>query len=156
MKQSNSKAESTNSVLAESSWPSLSLERSKQSSLVEQIVDAITSMVNRRELRIGMKMPSVRQLAKCNGVSTFTVVEAYGQLVSSGLLSSRRGSGYTVARNESVISTQKLVFQATPFVSPNRSPKRNCSIRLRVSMPILSLMPFSASFRFRSISPKKK
>ena len=98
----------------ESLWPSLSLDRNKPASLVEQIVSAIGQMVANRELRIGSKMPSVRQLAKCNGISTFTVVEAYGHLVTSGLLSSRRGSGYTVARIEMPVTSSKLVFQATP------------------------------------------
>ena len=114
MKQIDVVAEPVKPGLAESAWPILNLTRNKEHSLVEQIVDEITSMVNRRELRIGTKMPSVRQLAKCNGVSTFTVVEAYGHLVTLGLLSSRRGSGYTVARNEISVATQKLVFQVTP------------------------------------------
>ena len=114
MKQSNVAIEPINSGTEESPWPILNLARNKEQSLVEQIVDAITSMVSRRELRIGTKMPSVRQLAKCNGVSTFTVVEAYGHLVTRGLLSSRRGSGYTVARNEIAPAGQKLVFQVTP------------------------------------------
>jgi DNA-binding transcriptional MocR family regulator len=43
-------------------------------------------------------MPSVRQFAKVNGVSTFTVVESYDRLLHLGLLSSRRGSGFFVAR----------------------------------------------------------
>lgn len=114
MKPNSAVAALVKSEVAESTWPSLNLARNKAQSLVEQIVDAITSMVNQRALRIGTKMPSVRQLAKCNGVSTFTVVEAYGHLVTRGLLSSRRGSGYTVARNEIAVATQKLVFQATP------------------------------------------
>ena len=95
-------------------WPVLRLERGKQHNLVDQIVHAITLMVNQRELRIGTKMPSVRQLAKCNGVSTFTVVEAYGHLVTCGLLSSRPGSGYIVARSDVPVAQQKVVFQATP------------------------------------------
>jgi len=81
-------------------WPVLPLERAKKGSLVEKIVAAITEMVSAKELRIGTKMPSVRQFAKCNGISTFTVVEAYDRLVTLGLLSSRRGSGYFVARQE--------------------------------------------------------
>ena len=97
MQQMTNTAEQPHLDVAESVWPILNLERSKQYSLVEQIVDAISLMVSRRELRIGTKMPSVRQLAKCNGVSTFTVVEAYGHLVTSGLLSSRRGSIRTLS-----------------------------------------------------------
>jgi DNA-binding transcriptional MocR family regulator len=85
---------------ADGGWPMLSIERSKKGSLVEQIVAAISAMVGQRELRVGTKMPSVRQFAKCNGISTFTVVESYDRLVTLGLLSSRRGSGYFVARQE--------------------------------------------------------
>ena len=81
-------------------WPVLAIERSRKGSLVEQIVAAIAAMVGRRELRIGTKMPSVRQFAKCNGISTFTVVESYDRLVTLGLLMSRRGSGYFVARQD--------------------------------------------------------
>jgi len=82
------------------SWPVLAIERGRKVGLVEQIVAAIAVLVGERTLRIGTKMPSVRQFAKCNGVSTFTVVEAYDRLVNTGLLSSRRGSGYFVARSE--------------------------------------------------------
>jgi DNA-binding transcriptional MocR family regulator len=44
-------------------------------------------------------MPSVRQFAKINSVSTFTVVDAYERLHQLGLLSSRRGSGFFVTRS---------------------------------------------------------
>jgi len=81
-------------------WPVLAIERSRKGSLVDQIVAAISAMVGQRELRVGTKMPSVRQFAKCNGISTFTVVESYDRLVTLGLLSSRRGSGYFVARQD--------------------------------------------------------
>jgi DNA-binding transcriptional MocR family regulator len=82
-----------------SGWPVLAIDRGKRGSLVEQIVAAIAQMVNGHDLRFGTKMPSVRQFAKCNGVSTFTVVEAYDRLLTLGLLSSRRGSGFFVARS---------------------------------------------------------
>ena len=81
-------------------WPVLEIGRHKKGGLVEQIVIAISVMVGSRALRIGTRMPSVRQFAKCNGVSTFTVVESYDRLVNLGLLSSRRGSGYFVARHD--------------------------------------------------------
>jgi DNA-binding transcriptional MocR family regulator len=84
----------------ELAWPVLAIDRSKRGSLVDQIVAAIAQMVNQRALRVGTKMPSVRQFAKCNGVSTFTVVESYDRLLHLGLLSSRRGSGFFVARSQ--------------------------------------------------------
>jgi DNA-binding transcriptional MocR family regulator len=79
-------------------WPVLTIDRQRRGSLVDQIVAAISGMVNRRLLRVGTKMPSVRQFAKVNGVSTFTVVESYDRLLHLGVLSSRRGSGFFVAR----------------------------------------------------------
>jgi DNA-binding transcriptional MocR family regulator len=80
-------------------WPVLAIDRQRRGSLVDQIVAAISGMVNRRELRVGTKMPSVRQFAKVNSVSTFTVVESYDRLLHLGILSSRRGSGFFVARS---------------------------------------------------------
>ncbi len=83
-------------------WPVLSIDRTRRGSLVDQIVAAIAQMVKLKELRVGTKMPSVRQFAKSNAVSTFTVVESYDRLLNVGLLSSRRGSGFFVARSEMI------------------------------------------------------
>jgi DNA-binding transcriptional MocR family regulator len=98
----------------ESGWPVLEIDRSKRGSLVDQIVAAIADMVSRRELRVGTKMPSVRRFAKSNAVSTFTVVESYDRLLTLGLLSSRRGSGFFVARSESATAPMALALHATP------------------------------------------
>lgn len=95
-------------------WPVLAIERTRKTGLVEQIVAAISAMVARRELRIGTRMPSVRQFAKCNGVSTFTVVESYDRLVTLGLLSSRRGSGYFVARQDVPATLLPAAHAPTP------------------------------------------
>ncbi|MES2128052.1 MAG: PLP-dependent aminotransferase family protein [Pseudomonadota bacterium] len=97
-----------------SGWPVLQIDRSKKGSLVDQIVAAISQMVVARELRVGTKMPSVRLFAKANGVSTFTVVESYDRLLTLGLLSSRRGSGFFVARQDVAAAPQQLALHATP------------------------------------------
>ncbi len=98
----------------DSEWPVLQIDRNRRGSLVDQIVCTITDMVGRRVLRVGTKMPSVRRFAKCNGVSTFTVVESYDRLLTLGLLSSRRGSGFFVARSEVVAAPLQLALHATP------------------------------------------
>jgi DNA-binding transcriptional MocR family regulator len=98
---------------SESGWLVLAIDRSKRGGLVDQIVSAIALMVNQRELRVGTKMPSVRRFAKGNGVSTFTVVESYDRLLNLGLLSSRRGSGFFVARSE-VQASAPLALQPSP------------------------------------------
>ncbi|MBC7452146.1 MAG: PLP-dependent aminotransferase family protein [Massilia sp.] len=98
----------------EAGWPVLDIDRGKRGGLVDQIVAAIAGMVRRRELRVGTKMPSVRQFAKSNTVSTFTVVEAYDRLLTLGLLTSRRGSGFFVARSETATAPLPLALHATP------------------------------------------
>ncbi|MFT3800226.1 MAG: PLP-dependent aminotransferase family protein [Burkholderiaceae bacterium] len=65
--------------------------------LVDQLVRAVTARIGERRLVAGDRLPSIRQLAREHGLSTFTVADAYGRLVSMGVLASRRGSGYRVA-----------------------------------------------------------
>ncbi len=74
----------------------LTLDRSADDSLVEQIVRAVELRIEDHVLRAGARMPSIRQFAEQHDVSRFTVVEAYDRLVARGLLESRRGSGFTV------------------------------------------------------------
>lgn len=104
-------------------WPVVAIARGGKGSLVDQIVAAISAMVGRRELRVGTKMPSVRQFAKCNGVSTFTVVEAYDRLVTLGLLSSRRGSGYFLARQDVPAALLPVPFHPTPAAIDALTPE---------------------------------
>ena len=103
-------------------WPVLAIDRAKRGSLVDQIVAAIALKVNQRDLRVGTKMPSVRQFAKCNAVSTFTVVEAYDRLLNVGLLSSRRGSGFFVARSD-VARAPQLALSNPPTAIDALTPE---------------------------------
>ncbi|MBI3148800.1 MAG: PLP-dependent aminotransferase family protein [Betaproteobacteria bacterium] len=65
--------------------------------LVDQIVAALRGAIETRGLRPETRLPSIRQFATRQGVSRFTVVEAYDRLVAQGYLHSRRGSGFYVA-----------------------------------------------------------
>lgn len=78
-------------------WVSFRLDKETPGSLVEKIVEGISSMIEQGQLRVGAKLPSIRLFAKWYGISTFTVVEAYERLATTGQLSSRRGAGYFVA-----------------------------------------------------------
>jgi DNA-binding transcriptional MocR family regulator len=64
--------------------------------LVEQITGYLRTRIDERALRAGTRMPSIRRFAEDNGVSRFTVVEAYDRLVAQGYLESRRGSGFYI------------------------------------------------------------
>jgi DNA-binding transcriptional MocR family regulator len=80
----------------------LELVRSRRDgdTLTEQIVAGIAALIDRRALRAGSTVPSVRRFAQQHAVSTFTVAEAYGRLTALGYLSARAGSGYTVAHRQ--------------------------------------------------------
>ncbi|MDQ9169876.1 PLP-dependent aminotransferase family protein [Oxalobacteraceae bacterium R-40] len=81
------------------------LSRQTGISLVEQIVQTVTARIDDKRLRAGARMPSIRQYAEANGVSRFTVVEAYDRLVASGYLESRRGSGFYVRERSPLANT---------------------------------------------------
>ena len=64
--------------------------------LVVQIVEGFRQLIDDGSLRAGSKAPSIRQLAHAQGVSVFTVVDAYDRLVAQGYLASRPHSGFFV------------------------------------------------------------
>ncbi|MGI4859740.1 MAG: PLP-dependent aminotransferase family protein [Janthinobacterium lividum] len=71
--------------------------RAGAATLVEQLVLAFRTGIADGTLRAGSRLPSVRELARSQRLSTFTVLEAYGRLVSTGLVVARRGAGYRVS-----------------------------------------------------------
>ena len=71
---------------------SLNLDRQADLSLVEQIVATLTAAIASRALRAGDALPSVRQLAREQGLSAFTVSEAYQRLVAAGQVVAKRGA----------------------------------------------------------------
>lgn len=64
--------------------------------LVSQIVAGFRQMVDEGTLRAGAKLPSIRQFAHANGVSVYTVVDAYDRLVALGYFLSQANSGFFV------------------------------------------------------------
>ncbi len=71
----------------------LTLDRRSGIRLPEQIRSCVAALVDQGRLRAGTRLPSVRELSRALGVSTFTVVEAYDLLVASRTAAARRGSG---------------------------------------------------------------
>ena len=65
--------------------------------LRQRLADDLHVRIASGELAPGMALPSVRRLAREQGVSTFTAAEVYNLLTAAGLVEARRGSGYFVA-----------------------------------------------------------
>lgn len=76
------------------------LDPQSSTPLVCQIVDGFRLLIDRAKLRPGSKAPSIRQFAHTQGVSIYTVVDAYDRLVALGYLISRPNSGFFVRQRE--------------------------------------------------------
>src|ERR671931_1132882 len=64
--------------------------------LYEQVADRLSRAIHSGALRPGDRLPSVRQLSAREKVSISTVLQAYLQLESAGLIEARPQSGHYV------------------------------------------------------------
>jgi len=72
------------------------LNRSATLSLTEQLAERFAERIRTRLLPAGARLPSVRECARQQGVSPYTVVAAYDQLLAQGLVEARRQRGFFV------------------------------------------------------------
>ena len=76
--------------------------------IYQQVADGIKALIARGELKPGMPLPPVRQLASNLGVNLNTVAVAYRALQEEGLLAIRHGSGATVSSRTAPLSDEEL------------------------------------------------
>lgn len=69
------------------------LQREGERSLTQQLVDVISSAIERGELEPDAKLPPTRELAELAGVNHLTAVRAYRRLRELGLVSAHVGRG---------------------------------------------------------------
>ncbi|HZV77021.1 MAG TPA: winged helix-turn-helix domain-containing protein [Candidatus Babeliales bacterium] len=81
-------------------FPSLVLDREAAEPLVRQIVRQIEEAIRAGNLADDARLPSTRTLAQSLRVSRNTVVSAYEELASVGLITARSGSGARVNGGE--------------------------------------------------------
>ena len=66
--------------------------------IYRQVADEIKALMARGELREGLSLPPVRQVAADLGVNLNTIAAAYRELRKEGLVHVRHGSGAVVTR----------------------------------------------------------
>ncbi len=87
----------------------------------EQIRTHLADLIEAGRLTDGAKLPSVRQLAADLGLANNTVVRAYRELETAGLIRSRRGSGTQVLAPSTPTGTKlKLAEYAAKYVAAAR------------------------------------
>ena len=75
---------------------SISLSRQAALTLTQQLAERLAERIRTRLLPAGARLPSVRECARQQGVSTHTVVAAYDLLQAQGLVEARPQSGFFV------------------------------------------------------------
>lgn len=74
-----------------------------------QIIEAIQLKIKKGELKKGDKIPSLNWLCKQYGLSQDTVLTAYNELKSKGIITSQVGKGYYI-QNESTDFSHKVLL----------------------------------------------
>jgi DNA-binding transcriptional MocR family regulator len=86
--------------------------------LVRRVMDEVHRQIDSRAYPPGSKLPSIRRAAQTARVSKSTVVEAYERLASEGLIRSRRGSGFFVARQNAPLSIADIAPRLDRAIDP--------------------------------------
>jgi DNA-binding transcriptional MocR family regulator len=72
------------------------LTRKASEPLAQQLAQRFAERIQQRLLLPGARLPSVRECARHHGVSPYTVVAAYDQLLAGGMLEARKQRGFFV------------------------------------------------------------
>ena len=75
----------------------ITIDESDRRPIYRQVADEIKGLIARGELREGMALPPVRQVADDLGINLNTIAAAYRELQKEGLLKVRHGSGALVS-----------------------------------------------------------
>ena len=75
----------------------------------DQVVQKLQTLIEQRNLKQGDRLPAERQLATSLGISRPSLREAIQQLISLGILSSRRGDGTYIQQFPETWSQQLIV-----------------------------------------------
>ncbi|WP_347656410.1 GntR family transcriptional regulator, partial [Comamonas thiooxydans] len=75
---------------------SISLSRQAALTLTQQLAERLAERIRTRLLPAGARLPSVRECARQQGVSPYTVVAAYDLLQAQGLVEARPQRGFYV------------------------------------------------------------
>ena len=77
----------------------ITIDETDRHPIYRQVADEIKALIARGELKEGMALPPVRQVAADLGVNLNTIAAAYRELQKQGLLRVRHGSGAFISSN---------------------------------------------------------
>src|SRR5712691_1856478 len=78
----------------------IQLDRSSSTPLYQQICEKLRDAILSGQLAEGTRLPTERALASASGINRTTVMNAYNQLASDGLVEGHVGRGTLVRRSQ--------------------------------------------------------
>lgn len=104
-----------------------------------QILTFLKERIIKKDLKVGDKMPSVRELAKELKVNPNTVQRAYRELENEGIIYSKRGMGSYVTDDENkIINLRKDI--AKEIVESFSTRMRNMGFNKKEMLEIIESM----------------
>src|SRR6476620_1441708 len=97
----------------------LTLDPHADTSLHQQIYEALRSAILSGTIRSGERLPSSRALANDVGVSRTTVLGAFARLLDDGFVTGRAGAGTRVADIAQLTHTPRTQNGAWPVALPS-------------------------------------
>src|SRR6184192_104479 len=85
----------------------ITIDETDRAPIYRQVADEIKALIARGELREGMALPPVRQVAADLGVNLNTIAIAYRELQREGLINIRHGAGAVVTSSTSHGNTEE-------------------------------------------------
>jgi GntR family transcriptional regulator len=90
----------------------ITIDETDRHPIYRQVADEIKALIARGELKEGMALPPVRQVAADLGVNLNTIAAAYRELQKQGLLKVRHGSGAFISSNRMAQQTDAELRKA--------------------------------------------
>src|SRR5580698_1220724 len=107
--------------------------------LFQRLADDIATQIRTGTLRLGERIPSVREISRERSLSTATVVRAYEALEGQGFIETRPRSGFYVSAQ----------WQTPAVTAPTRSTRVDVSelvFQVLESVRNRQLVPFGSAF----------
>lgn len=90
-----------------SDWKEWGKTLDNREAIYLQIVDHFKRSIAKKELGLGERMPSIRELASAMKVNPNTVNRAYQEMEQEGIIYQQRGMGYYVVEDVEKLMTMK-------------------------------------------------
>ena len=117
----------------------IGLDRARPIPLHRQLYEALREAILTRRLLPGARLPSTRTLASELGISRYTVVDAFQQLLAEGYLKGKVGAGthVTHSRPEDVLRPSLPATAVPSYPRERRQPSQRSAAQMALDWPAL-------------------